>query len=130
MEKHFLRRIKFTNGELYITKNGRRYKLSDCEPAVEVYDCRTQVPILNKGATIKHKELKIVLCEDNKPTIEVTEDTFKGVTGYDLSMELWREDGIYETVVLNNIIPTVIDLDAEWEFEVLDREIVKKLSSF
>lgn len=52
------------------------------------------------------------------------------MTSYDLSMEFWREDGVYETVVLNNIIPTVIDLDAEWEFEVPDREAVKKLSSF
>lgn len=130
MERHFLRKIKFINGELYITKNGRRYKLSDCEPVVEVYDYRTQVPILNKGAIIRHKELRIVLCEDNNPTTDVTEDTFKGVTSYDLSMEFWREDGVYETVVLNNIIPTVIDLDAEWEFEVPDREAVKKLSSF
>ncbi len=130
MEKHFLKSIKFTNGELYITKNGRRHKLSDCEPLVKVYDCRTQVPILNKGATIKHKELRIVLCEDNEPTVAVTEDTFKGVTCYDLSMEFWRENGVYETIVLNNIIPTVIDLDAEWEFEVPDREAVKKLSAF
>ncbi len=130
MEKHLLRKIKFTNGELYITKNGRRHKLSDCEPLIEVYDCRTQVAVLNKGTTIKHRELRIVLCEDNKPTTPITEDTFKGVTGFDLSMEYWREDGVYETVVLNNILPTVIDLDAEWEFEVPDREAVKKLASF
>lgn len=130
MEKHLLRRIKFTNGELYITKDGRRRKLSDCEPMIEVYDCRTQVAILNQGATVRHKELRIVLCEDNKPTTFITGDTFKGVTGFDLSMEYWREDGVYETVVLNNILPTVIDLDAEWEFEVPDREAVKKLASF
>ncbi len=130
MERHLLRTLKFTNGELYIVKNGRRYKLSDCEPLIEVYDCRTQVPILNRGMTVKHKELRIVLCEDNEPTTTISEDTFKGVTSYDLSMEFWRPDGTYETIILNNILPTVIDLDAEWEFEVPDREAVKKLSTY
>ncbi len=130
MERHLLREIKFKNGELYISKDGRRHKLSDCEPLVRVYDCRTQVPILNRGMTVKHKELRIVLREDNEPTTTISEDTFKGVTCYDLSMEYWRPDCTYETITLNNILPTVIDLDAEWEFEVPDRETVKKLSAY
>lgn len=130
MERHFLREIKFINGALYITKGGRRSKLSDCAPLVKVYDYRTEVPIMGKSATIKHKELRIVLCEDNEPTTVVSEDTFKGVTRYDLTMEYQSENGDFETIVLDNIIPTVVDLDEEWEFEVPDREAVKKLSAF
>ncbi len=130
MERHILRKTTFINGALYITKGGRRSKLSNCAPLVKVYDCRTEVPIMGKSATIKHREIRIVLCEDNEPTVTVSEDTFKGVTRYDLAMEYQREDGDFETVILDNIIPTVIDLDEEWEFEVPDREAVKKLSSF
>ncbi len=130
MERHFLREMKFVNGVLSITKGGRRYRVSDCEPMVKVYDCVTQVPMLNRGITVKHRELRIVLCEDNKPQKWVTEDTFNGVTSFELSMEYLREDGEYVAVVLNNLSPIVIDLNEEWEFEVLDRDVVKKLASF
>ena len=61
-------------------------------------------------------------------TNDIDEKIISSVSRYSILAEIWRRDGIFETITFDNIIPTEIDLDGAWKFEVeVDARLLKKL---
>lgn len=49
------------------------------------------------------------------------------IRGFDMSADVWRKDGLFEKVTLDNLTPCDIDIHGTWTFELDDPEIARKL---
>ncbi|MCD7817849.1 MAG: hypothetical protein LUH07_02200 [Lachnospiraceae bacterium] len=125
--KTLLRSIEFERGELYSRMNGRRCLFARCTPRLEIYEHETTVPILGEGRKIKKVSYSLVICQDLDLTRPTREDDFSTVTVYDLSAQILKEDGVYQVITFDNIIPSEIHLDGDWIFETQLPEELKKI---
>lgn len=116
--KTLIKTIHLENGELYGTIHGNRVKVAGCVPRIEVYEESTYISTIGKGYKVKKKHYKIVLCSDLDFTRPIDEKYLTDVIRFELIADRQREDGIFERLKLDSLIPIEIDLDGEWEFEV------------
>lgn len=121
-----IRTIDTENGKLYTISNGRRLPLADCTVKIQIYESRTNIPVLGKGSGVKKLYASLFVCGDIEGVREITAEFLKTVSRFEATADILRQDGIFERVYFDNIQPTEINLDGEWEFEISDIETVKK----
>lgn len=118
------------NGQLYTVQNGKRVLLASCIPRLEIYEDITHIPAFGADAKVKKQHISLVLCEEPELTREVDTEFFRMVTGFDLSADFQRTDGVFETLFFDALIPEEIDLDGNWTFWMQDNsEVLKRLST-
>ncbi len=117
--RRLIRTLECEGGKLYVTARGSRILLAQCKPKIEIVEDLQNIPILGKtGYSVRKRHFSIVLCKEPCTTRNIDADFLRSVTGFDLSVDIQRRDGVYENVIINNIIPTDIDLDGDWTFDV------------
>ena len=127
MQKRLLLTLLCETGELYIITNSRRVKLADCKPAIEIYEVSSAVPILGRSCEVK-RYAALVLCEDMDFTRSVDETFLHTVSGFELSADVQRKDGVFEVVHFPNLLPSDIELGGTWTFEIqASPEQIRKL---
>lgn len=126
-QKRLVKRIPFENGNLYGIVDGKRLLLAECKPEAEIYESVTEIRTIgSRGYPVKRHLAGLVLCP-TPVAVEFTEELFQRISCFDLSADYLREDGIFESVCFNNLIPHEIDLDGDWEFEIPDYSLLIKL---
>lgn len=126
--KRLLKTIQGENGELFALVDGNRVLLANCKSRFELFEERVDVPILGTSCKVKSYKFVIVLCDELDYTREVSIDYLRKVRGFDLTTDIQRTDRVFEVVKLNNIIPTEIELDGQWSFEVTtNKELINKI---
>ena len=116
--KTLLKTIPLERGELYSTVNGKRHLLANCAPKLEIYENETQVAVLGRWQGIKKTEYSIVICYDTEFTRNIDNSYLKSISAFDLKAQVQRKDGVFEVVNFNNITPTSVWTDENWEFDV------------
>lgn len=128
MIKRLVKTLRLEDGKLYGTVGDQRVTLAYCEPRVEIYEHRQDIPVMNKRSYgVKKMHAAIVLCPTPETTRAVDAEYLSRVSRFELSADIQRQDGIFETLRLD-LEPTEIDLDGDWEFELIGSpELIKKL---
>ena len=111
-----LRKIPIERGELYCAIKGNRRLLAKCGAEIEVYEEERTVPIMGRDRAFKKIRYSLVLCDELEFTRSVEEEHLKLVEAFDLKGQVQRPDGIFDTVNLNNLIPTERWSADMWEF--------------
>lgn len=114
-----------SSSEIFIHVNGRRIKLSECNAKIELYEQRTQINSVG-GKGIRKRKVSLVICDNVGSETCNLED----ISGFDVSVELLRTDGIYERVILSDLSIDEIEEFGEWRFEVTDHKQIKRLFEF
>lgn len=128
MQKRLLLTLPCENGELYSTTNSRRIKLADCKPEIEIYEVSSNVPILGRSCGVKKYQAALVLCEDMDFTRSVDETFLRTVSGFELTADVQRKDGVFEVLHFSNLLPSDIELGGTWTFEIqASPEQIRKL---
>lgn len=129
MRKTLIKTLNLENGKLYGEINGRRICMAECEPMVEIYEHNTTVPFIGSVSYgIKKHHITIIICDNMQQTNDIDEKILSSVSRYGISADIWRKDGIFESITFDNIIPTEIDLDGAWKFEAdVDARLLRKL---
>lgn len=128
MTKCLIQTLLFENGELYGIVRGRRILLAQCDPKVEIYEHSTDVPMPGmQRYRVKKRQTGMVLCPSPDTTRQIDEGFLRAVTRFEVFADIQREDGIFEKIRFDNLIPNEIDLDGDWKFEVGENEIIKRL---
>jgi hypothetical protein len=116
------------SGDLYTTVKGRRVMLARVVPEFKIYEHTTSVPVLGKvGYGVKTRRFTLVICPGEDTTRSVDAGFLRGVSRFDLTAEIQREDGIFERLTFDNLYPQEIELYGDWVFESEDAGMVKKL---
>ena len=71
---------------------------------------------MGRNRAFKKIRYSLVLCDELEFTRSVEEEHLKLVEAFDLKGQVQRPDGIFETVNLNNLIPTERWSADMWEF--------------
>lgn len=117
--QRLIRTLECEGGKLYVAVRGNRILLANCEIRIEIMEDLQKLAIIGStGYSVRKRHITIVLCKEPCTTRNIDADFLRSVTGFDLSVDIQRRDGIYENVIINNIIPTDIDLDGDWTFNV------------
>ena len=124
--KTIQRRIEAENGELYCTIGSSRTLMARCRPEFDIIEQSDMLKQMN-GCRVRSMYLTIILCDDMEETRDIDIKLLNTVSGFDLSADIQHSDGIYEKVILRNIVPTDIDLYGSWKFELNDPETARKL---
>lgn len=125
--KRLVKTLAGENGQLYTVRNGNRMLLAQCVPKIEIYEEIAHIPALGAGAKVKKRHVSLVLCGEPEMTREVDTEFFQKVTGFDLSADFQRTDGVFETLFFDALIPEEIDLDGDWTFWMQDNpEMLKR----
>lgn len=129
--RRLLKTLYLENGELYATIGDNRALLANCETKVEIYEDIHNIKSIGvKGYNAKTRHITLVLCNDMVFTREVNIDLLNKITEFNLLADIQRQDGIFERLTFDNLIPDELDLDGEWSFEVSPySDITKKLLS-
>lgn len=105
--------------EVFITLDGKRIKLADCKGRFELYENKTEIPILgSRVCNFKISRFAVVQCSDLDLTRRIDADMISKASAFDLSLEYERNDGTFERVNLLGVYPIEIDPMGEWSFEL------------
>lgn len=126
--KRLVKTLIGANGRLYNVQNGNRTLLAQCVPKIEIYEEIAYIPALGSGTKVIKRHISLVLCGELELTQKVDAEFFRTVTGFDLSADFQRTDGVFETLFFDALIPEELDLDGEWTFWLRDNpEVLKRL---
>ena len=115
------------NGELFCVSNGLRTRLAQCDVKLEILEEVQDIPMLG-GYKVKKYHMAVILCNHVRLTRPVDTAFFKTVAAYDMTVDVQRLDGVWESIPLDNLYPKDIELDGEWKFEIEGRpELIKRL---
>ncbi|WP_138159779.1 hypothetical protein [Peptoniphilus catoniae] len=112
MKKTLIKSLSADEGKLYIVRDGNRDFEIINNIEINLYEEKEYINRLgSKNTTVITNNISLVLTEplDN---IAKVDDCFS------LEVDLKRNDGIYERVYFNNLIPLNIYPNERWEFEV------------
>lgn len=128
MIKRLIKTVKLESGKLYGTVGDQRITLAYCEPRVEIYEHRQDIPVMNnRNYGVKKIHAAIVLCPTPETTRTVDAEYLSRISRFELSADTQRLDGIFEALRLD-LSPLEIDLDGDWEFELIGSpELIRKL---
>ena len=128
VEKHLILTIPCENGELYSTIDSRRIKLADCTPRIEIYEMSSLVPILGCSCKVKQYQAALILCDDMDFTRRIDDKYLCAVSGFVLSTEVQRKDGVFERLNFYDLQPVDIELGGTWTFGINESpEKIKRL---
>lgn len=119
-------------GELYTVADGRRVLLARCCPKIEIYQHSQRVNSIGvHGCNVKSRHVGVVICAEREMTRETSLDFLERVSRFEFLGDFQREDGIFERIRFDNIVPDELNLDDDWTFEVVGQmELVKRLMTF
>ena len=111
---------------VYTVTDGRRTNFCRCPITVEIYEISQKIPVLGKiGYEVKLQHSAELQCES---TPKVDADFFNKVSRFEVVGDIQRTDGIFERFTFDNLNLVEFDLFAgTWVFDVVDRNIIKKL---
>lgn len=118
MEKQLLLTFPCENEELYSILDSRRIKLADSTPKIEVYKLLSPVSILGRSCRVKQYQAALVLSEDMDFTRHIDDKYLCAVSGFVLSTEVQRKDGVFERLNFYDLQPVDIELGGTWTFEI------------
>lgn len=112
MRKTLIKSLRVDTGKLFIVRDGNRDFEIINNIEINLYEEKDYINRLgSKGMAVVTNKVSIVITDplDFKANIH---DSFS------LEVDLKRNDGIYERVYINTLIPLNIYSDEKWEFEV------------
>lgn len=114
-------RIECENGKLYADIDGKRILLARCEAEIEVIEESKDIKVLgSKNCKVRKRHFTIVLCDDMEHTRVITIKLISKMKNYVLGFDIQRTDGIFESVYIDNLIPSDIEIDGVWKFYAED----------
>ena len=123
-----IKTLQAESGELYAVRDGRRTLLATSAPRVEIYEHARKIPVLGKtNYPVKSHIFSLVVCPGEDTTRKVDEDFLRSIARFDLTADIQREDGIFERIYFEGMIPREINLPGDWVFESDDSKLIKKL---
>jgi hypothetical protein len=125
--ERLLKTIPCERGELFYRAAGDRRLLARCEPRIQIYEHTTQVNAIG-GYGVKRIHGALVICPEPDLTRQVDEAFFQTVSGFDLSVDIQRKDGVFENFQFDDLSPEEIELGGDWTFSLNERpEMLKRL---
>lgn len=130
--ERLLKTLQLTAGELYYTQNGTRYILARCEPAIEVYEKSAHVSVIGRHASpIKRLRFALALCKETEFCRETGEDFFSETVAFSLKADIYRPDGVYETLHFDRLDFEEMEADGTWIFSIVcPQQLMEKLLAF
>lgn len=113
-----IKSIDTENGTIYVVRNGLRSVIARSDITIHVYENATTIPVLGKGYDVKRRYVTIAVSSDAEYTREVDEEYLRSISQFDITAEIERPDGVFERLILNNVLPIEINLDGDWIFEL------------
>ena len=104
--------------KLYSILDSRRIKLADCTPRIEIYEMLSPVQNLECSWGVKWYQVALVLCDDMDLTRRIDDKYLCAVSGFVLSTEVQRKDGVFERLNFYDLQPVDIELGGTWTFEI------------
>ncbi|MCR5635885.1 MAG: hypothetical protein K6F76_01715 [Clostridiales bacterium] len=124
------RLIKTINGEsceIYAISHHNRLLVGKAVPNIEIYEQSTQVKTIGaNSARYKRVYLSVAVCPNPEMDANMTEEFIKGITSFDLAMQLPRKDNVVVPFDIYGAASADISPDC-WEFEITDPVMVRKL---
>lgn len=114
------------DNELYITLGNNRYKFGECDITFKVYKESKVVPILNHDTEIKSYKIVIIVGDNLQCVKGQGIETLPDARALELVSKIRHSDGTSEKLTMN-IQPNEIEVDGEWECELVDPEAKKKI---
>lgn len=113
--------------EVFAVSHHRRIKVGSADVCVEIYENSRVIPTLGTNA-IKRKctYFSVAVCPDPEMEDSLTDEVFKGLKAFDLSMLLPDKDGVLVPFSLYGVYSAELNAD-RWVFEINDPEAVKRL---
>lgn len=113
--------------EIHAVIHHERVSVGRAVPTVEVLEDSVEVPTTGSHVIRRKRTyFSILICPDPEMDAGMTEETLRGLTSFDLSMQLPRKDGVMVPFLIYGA--TSAELSPEcWKFVITDQETVKKL---
>ncbi len=124
------RLIKFIDGqdcEVFAVSHHRRIKVGSADVCVEIYENSRVIPTLGTNV-IKRKVtyFSVAVCPDPEMEENMTDEVFKDLNSFDLSMLLPNKNGVLVPFSVNGVYSAELDAD-RWVFEISDPKTVRQL---
>lgn len=112
MKKTLIKSLRADTGKLFIVRDGNRDFEIINNIEINLYEEKYYMNRLGpKGMAIITNKVSIVITDPLGSMANVNDS-------FSLEVDLKRNDGIYERVYINTLIPLNIYSDEKWEFEV------------
>lgn len=118
MVQRLLKTLYCEQGKLYTIVEDRRILLAHCRPKLEILQQESSIPAIGRECKVKKLHVVLALCADMDFTRQVDPDFLQTVTRFELSADIQRTDGIFETMQFDHLMPDELELGGEWEFVV------------
>ena len=122
-----IKSLDCVNAKLYAVRNGNRMFFGDCDVRIRIYEDSIDIPAMNSSGKVKSYHVALVIGDDINTGVDAT--VIESIRRYDLVADVRKTGSMYEyeRISFDGINPNVIDLFGEWEFEILDRDMINKL---
>lgn len=128
MKKTLVKTLTAESSELYTVVEGRRCLLAQVKPVFKIYETEKPIPATQAhGCRIKSAYFSLILCPGEDTTREVDEAFLRRVARFELTADVWRQDGVFERLQIDEIIPQSIDPCGDWLFECTNYALTQKL---
>lgn len=120
MREVIVKTVPCERGTVFGIIDGRRIRLADCEPTIEIIEKSVPVSAIGaaNGARIKDWTVVIGFSERQDIREEFTISYLAKVRSYELSVRIQRQDGKFREFYFRDLITDGIDLKGKWEFEI------------
>lgn len=78
----------------------------------------------SRGAA--RKRFFTLVCRNLEPKQEITDAFLGSISRFEAQADVLTPNGYYERIYFDNISEDDIDLDDEWQFEIIDNDKLKK----
>lgn len=110
--KILVKNVDAFNAELFIRKDGERFKILDPIVKIECFEERDNVSVLgNRSCLVKRSFFNIVLCEGDFKDFDLKAD-------YEIVCDVLRHDGIFKRLYFDRIYPVEFVDDSVVRFSV------------
>lgn len=130
MQKTQTKLIKSIDGqecEVFAVSHHRRIKVGSADVRIEIYENSRVIPTLGTNV-IKRKVtyFSVAVCPDPEMEENMTDEVFKGLNSFDLSMLLPDKNGVLVPFSLYDVCSAELNSD-RWVFEISDPKTVWQL---
>lgn len=118
MIQRLLKTILCEQGELYTITEGRRILLARCRPKLEILQQESSILVAGRDYKVKKLHVVLALCAGLDFTRQVDSGFLQSVTRFELTADVQRMDGIFETLRFDRLMPDELELGGGWSFIV------------
>ena len=125
--KKLIKTISGQSCDVYGISHHNRLLMGKSVPQIEIYENSIEVPTIGTNKIqCKHTTLSICACPNPETKIDMADEKLNGLSAFDLSMLLYRKDGVVVPFDLYGISSAELTPE-QWVFEITDAETVKRL---